>query len=183
MTAGSVFFKAGNSNENDHIAIHWGFKMKMKTLSAVAVVAALGLAGCANPDVYSGDVYSSSAAKQAQTVTYGTVVSVRPVTIQAGDQNPNLIGTLGGGVVGGLLGNQIGGGSGRTLATAAAAIAGSMVGSRAEDKINQVDAVELEVRTDNGDSLIVVQKADRSWQAGQRVRLVGSGSTMSVAPY
>ncbi|WP_298718766.1 glycine zipper 2TM domain-containing protein [Oceanisphaera sediminis] len=157
--------------------------MKMKTLSAVAVVAALGLAGCANPDVYSGDVYSSSAAKQAQTVTYGTVVSVRPVTIQAGDQNPNLIGTLGGGVVGGILGNQVGGGSGQALATAVGAIAGTMVGSRAEDKINQVKAVELEVRTDRGDSLIVVQKADRSWQAGQRVRLVGSGSTMSVAPY
>ncbi|WP_445399041.1 outer membrane lipoprotein [Zobellella sp. An-6] len=156
--------------------------MKLKTLSIVTMAGALGLAGCANPDVYSGDVYSGSAAKQAQSVTYGTVVSVRPVTIQAGDENPNLIGTVGGGVVGGMLGSQVGGGSGRSLATAAGAIAGAMVGSRAEDKINQVSAVELEIRTDSGEHLVVVQKADRTWQPGQRVRMVGSGGNMSVAP-
>ena len=156
--------------------------MKLKIYSALALATALGLAGCANPDVYSGDVYGSRAAKQAQTVTYATVTSVRPVLIQAGDENPNLIGTLGGGAVGGILGHQVGGGAGQALATAVGALAGTMVGSRAEDKINQVKAVELEVRTDNGENLIVVQKADRNWQPGQRVRLVGSGSNLSVAP-
>lgn len=150
---------------------------------AIVLVSALGLAGCANTDMYSGDVYSGSSAKQAQSVTYGTVSSVRPVLIQAGDKNPNLIGTVGGGAVGGILGNQVGGGTGQVLATAVGAIAGSMVGSRAEDKMNQVKAVEIEVRTDNGENLIVVQKADRNWQPGQRVRLVGSGRNMSVAPY
>ena len=156
--------------------------MKLKTYSALALAAALGLAGCANPDVYSGDVYGSRAAKQAQNVTYATVTSVRPVLIQAGDENPNLIGTLGGGAVGGILGHQVGGGAGQALATAVGAIAGSMVGSRAEDKMSQVKAVELEVRTDNGENLIVVQKADRTWQPGQRVRLIGSGNNLSVAP-
>lgn len=157
--------------------------MKLTSLSALALVGVLGLAGCANTDLYSGDVYSGSAAKQSQSVTYGTVVSVRPVTIQAGDENPNLIGTVGGGVLGGIAGSTIGGGTGRSLATAAGAIAGAMVGSRAEDKLNQVAAVELEIRTDMGENLVVVQKADRTWQSGQRVRLVGSGSNMSVAPY
>ncbi|ATG73849.1 hypothetical protein CGX12_09585 [Zobellella denitrificans] len=156
--------------------------MKLKTLSIITVAGVLSLAGCANPDVYSGDVYSGRTAKQAQTVTYGTIVSTRPVTIQAGEENPNLIGTVGGGVVGGMLGSQVGGGSGRSLATAAGAIAGAMVGSRAEDKINQVNAVELEIRTDSGEHLVVVQKADRTWQPGQRVRMIGSGSNMSVAP-
>lgn len=156
--------------------------MKRNTYSAIALVAALGLAGCANPDVYSGDVYGSRAAKQAQTVTYATVTSVRPVLIQAGDENPNLIGTLGGGAIGGILGHQVGGGTGQALATAVGALAGTMVGSRAEDKLSQVKAVELEVRTDSGENLIVVQKADRTWQPGQRVRLVGSGSNLSVAP-
>ena len=156
--------------------------MKLKTYSALALAATLGLAGCANPDVYSGDVYGSRAAKQAQSVTYATVTSVRPVLIQAGDENPNLIGTLGGGAIGGILGNQVGGGAGQALATAAGAIAGSMVGSRAEDKLSQVKAFEIEVRTDSGENLIVVQKADRTWQPGQRVRLVGSGSNLSIAP-
>ncbi|MGO1247527.1 MAG: glycine zipper 2TM domain-containing protein [Oceanisphaera sp.] len=157
--------------------------MRLKTLSALTMVAAFGLAGCANPDVYSGDVYGSGAAKQAQSVTYATVSSVRPVLIQSGDKNPNAIGTLGGGAVGGILGHQVGGGSGQALATAVGAIAGSMVGSRAEDKVNQVKAVEIEVRTDNGENLVIVQKADRNWQPGQRVRLVGSGRNLSVAPY
>ena len=156
--------------------------MKVNTYAAVALAGALGLAGCANPDVYSGDVYGSRAAKQAQSVIYATVTAVRPVLIQAGDEDPNLIGTLGGGAVGGILGHQVGGGAGQALATAVGAIAGSMVGSRAEDKINQVKAVELEVRTDQGENLIVVQKADRHWQPGQRVRLVGSGRNLSVAP-
>lgn len=155
--------------------------MNIKQLSAVAILAALGLGGCANTDVYSGDVYSSSAAGRAQNVTYGTLVSVRPVKIQAGEEN--VVGTVGGGVIGGIAGSAIGGGTGRSLATAAGALAGAMVGSRAEEKMSQVNAVELEIRTDNGDSLVVVQKADRSWQPGQRVRMIGSGSSMSVAPY
>ncbi|MGO4998895.1 glycine zipper 2TM domain-containing protein [Oceanisphaera sp. W20_SRM_FM3] len=156
--------------------------MKLKAYSALALAGALGLAGCANPDVYSGDVYGSRAAKQAQTVTYATVTSVRPVLIQAGDESPNLIGTLGGGAIGGILGHQVGGGAGQALATAVGAIGGSMVGSRAEDKLSQVKAFEIEVRTDSGENLIVVQKADRTWQPGQRVRLIGSGSNLSVAP-
>ncbi|MCC4263048.1 glycine zipper 2TM domain-containing protein [Oceanimonas baumannii] len=155
--------------------------MNIKQLSAVAILAALGLGGCANTDVYSGDVYSSSAAGRAQNVTYGTLVSVRPVKIQAGEEN--VVGTVGGGVIGGIAGSAIGGGTGRSLATAAGALAGAMVGSRAEEKMSQVSAVELEIRTDNGESLVVVQKADRSWQPGQRVRMIGSGSSMSVAPY
>ena len=94
--------------------------MKIKHLSAVVILAALGLGGCANSDVYSGDVYGSSTAGRAQSVTYGTLVSVRPVKIQAGDQNPNVVGTVGGGVLGGIAGSAIGGGTGRSLATAAA---------------------------------------------------------------
>ena len=84
----------------------------------VVAVAAVTLAGCANESM-SGDVYSSSQAKQVQNVTYGTLVSVRPVKIQGGEGS-NALGMIGGAVIGGLLGNTVGGGTGRTLATAAA---------------------------------------------------------------
>lgn len=157
--------------------------MKLTRYLPVLAMGLLTLGGCANTDTYSGDVYSGNQAKTGQSVTYGTIVSVRPVQIQAGDQNSGVLGGLGGAVIGGLLGNQIGGGSGRTIATAAGAIGGSVAGKKIEDNVNQVDAWELEIRRDSGDNVIVVQKADRNWQAGQRVRLVGSGSTMSVAPY
>ncbi|CRY82654.1 outer membrane lipoprotein [Yersinia intermedia] len=58
----------------------------IKPLIAVAI-AAVTLTGCANNSTLSGDVFSASEARQVQTVTYGTLLSVRPVTIQGGDEN------------------------------------------------------------------------------------------------
>ncbi|MBZ9557390.1 glycine zipper 2TM domain-containing protein [Halomonas coralii] len=157
--------------------------MKLTRYLPVVAMGLLTLGGCANSDLYSGDVYRGSQAKSAQSVAYGTIVSVRPVRIQADDQDSGVLGGLGGAVIGGLLGNQIGGGSGRQIATAAGAIGGSVAGKKIGDKANQVDAYELEIRRDTGNTVVVVQKADRDWQPGQRVRLIGNGSNMSVAPY
>lgn len=51
----------------------------------------LSLVGCVNNDTLSGDVYTASEAKQIQNVSYGTIVNVRPVKIQGGD-DANVIG-------------------------------------------------------------------------------------------
>lgn len=51
------------------------------------------LAGCANTSTLSGDVYSSSQARTAQSVQFGTIVSVRPVRIQA--ESSGIVGGLG----------------------------------------------------------------------------------------
>ncbi|WP_043527290.1 glycine zipper 2TM domain-containing protein [Litchfieldella xinjiangensis] len=155
----------------------------MKRLLPVLAIGLLTLAGCANTSTYSGDVYRGSQAKTGQSVTYGTITALRQVQIQADNPQGNVIGGLGGAVIGGLLGNQIGGGSGRTIATAAGAIGGSVAGNKVEDAANRTRAWEMEIRRDSGDSVIVVQKADRDFQVGQRVRLIGSGANMSVAPY
>lgn len=155
----------------------------MKRLLPVLALGALTLAGCANTSTYSGDVYRGSQAQTGQSVSYGTITAMRQVQIQADSPQGNMLGTLGGGVIGGLLGRQIGGGSGRQLATAAGAIGGAVAGSRTEDAVNRVRAWEMEIRRDSGDSVIVVQRADRNFQVGQRVRLIGSGASMSVAPY
>ena len=91
-------------------------------IKRVLIVSLMGvsLAGCVNNDSLSGDVYTASEAKQVQNVTYGTIVHVRPVQIQGGD-DANVIGAIGGAVLGGFLGNTVGGGTGRSLATAAGA--------------------------------------------------------------
>ncbi|MGL6520856.1 hypothetical protein ACSZNC_07175, partial [Aeromonas dhakensis] len=83
---------------------------RITLIALLATTTATTLSGCANSDVYSGDVYTKDRAKQVQTVSYGTILSTRPVKIQA-DEN-SLIGTIGGAVVGGLLGSTIGGGRG-----------------------------------------------------------------------
>ena len=56
----------------------------MKKMTAtLALLVAFSVTGCANTDVFSGDVYTASQAKEARSITYGTIVSVRPVKIQA----------------------------------------------------------------------------------------------------
>ncbi|VDZ83401.1 Outer membrane lipoprotein slyB precursor [Kluyvera intermedia] len=72
----------------------------MLRVLAVSMIG-LSLAGCAGNSGLSGDVYSASEAKQVQNVTYGTIVHVRPVQIQGGDES-NVIGAIGGAVLGWL---------------------------------------------------------------------------------
>ncbi|UYG00961.1 MULTISPECIES: glycine zipper 2TM domain-containing protein [unclassified Halomonas] len=155
----------------------------MKRLLPVAALSLLTLAGCANTAPYSGDVYRGNQAQTGQSVSYGTIVAIRPVQIQADSRAGGLLGTGGGAIIGGLLGSQVGGGSGRQLATVAGALGGSVAGSSIEDRANRVRALEMEIRRDDGSDVVVVQRADRQFQAGQRVRLIGSGGNLSVAPY
>ena len=134
----------------------------------------LTLAGCVNDSSLSGDVYSASEAKQVQNVTYGTVVNARPVQIQGGDEN-NVMGAIGGAVLGGFLGNTVGGGTGRPLATAE--------GEGVQGAMNKTQGVELEIRKDDGSTIMVVQKQGSTrFSAGQRVVLASNGSQVTVSP-
>ncbi|MCU6224633.1 glycine zipper 2TM domain-containing protein, partial [Morganella morganii] len=101
----------------------------------VGVFAVVALSGCVNMDTLSGDTYSADQAKRVQTVTYGTVMSARPVTIQGGSDE-NILGAAGGAILGGILGSTIGGGTGQTLATAAGAIACGVAGQNGQAAIN-----------------------------------------------
>ena len=148
----------------------------------VGLFAVTTLAGCVNTSSLSGDTYTASQAKQAQNVTYGTIVSVRAVNIQAGSDE-NVLGAIGGAVLGGLLCNTIGGGTGRNLATAAGAIAGGMAGQQAQGALNTTKGVQLEVRLDSGKTVVIVQKADNTaYRQGQRVAVIGNGNNLTVSP-
>ena len=136
-----------------------------KVTVALALMMSIGLTGCANTDVFSGDVYTADQAKEARSISYGTIVSVRPVKIQA-DNN---------GVIG-----SVGGGTGQAIASVVGAIGGAIVGSKIEEKMSQVNGAELVIRKDNREEIVVVQKADPSFKAGRRVRIVG-GSSLNVS--
>lgn len=143
------------------------------------VGAALAVTGCANQNLYSGDVYTAEQAKVAQTVVYGTLVSIRPVKIQAGGDS--LLGTVGGAVLGGVLGSAVGGGKGKDLATAAGAVAGAAAGKKAMESMDLVDGAELEIKKDSGEIVVVVQSPNAAYQPGARVRMVQSGSKITVS--
>lgn len=153
--------------------------MKKSTLAAVALLATFTLSGCANTDIYSGDVYTSAQAKEARSISYGTIVSVRPVKIQANNQG--VLGTIGGGALGGIAGSAVGDGRGQAIATAVGAIAGAMIGSTVEEKATQVASLELVIRKDDGKEIVVVQKKEEGFVAGKRVRIVGSNSDLNVS--
>ena len=133
-----------------------------KVTVALALMMSIGLTGCANTDIFSGDVYEAGQAKEARSISYGTIVSVRPVKIQA--DNNGVIGSVGGGALGGIAGSTIGGGTGQAI----------------EEKMSQVNGAELVIRKDNREEIVVVQKADPSFKAGRRVRIVG-GSSLNVS--
>ncbi|OOH86301.1 hypothetical protein BMT54_11170 [Pasteurellaceae bacterium 15-036681] len=152
-----------------------------KVKFAAALMAALTLAGCAQTDVYSGSVYRGDQAKEARSITYGTIVSVREVQIQAESQSQGALGTIGGGVLGGIAGSTIGGGRGQAVATAVGAIAGAMAGSKVEEKVSQVTSLEMVIRKDDGQEVVVIQKKEDGFVAGKRVRLVGSSRDLNVS--
>lgn len=152
----------------------------MKKLAlAAALMSSFVLVGCANTDVYSGSVYSGSQAKEARSISYGTILSVRDVKIQADSQG--VIGTVGGGILGGIAGSGVGGGTGQAIATAVGAIAGSVIGSQVEQKASQVSSLEMVIRKDDGKEIVVVQKKEDGFVPGKRVRIVGSNSDLNVS--
>lgn len=152
----------------------------MKKLGlAVTLISSFSLVGCANTDVFSGSVYSAGQAKEARSIAYGTIVSVRDVQIQA--ESPGVIGTVGGGVLGGIAGNSVGGGTGQAIATAVGAVAGAMIGNKVEQKASQVSSLEMVIKKDDGKEIVVVQKKEDGFVPGKRVRIVGSNSDLNVS--
>lgn len=145
----------------------------------LAMLASLVLTGCANSDIYSGDVYSGGQAKEARSISYGTIIDVREVKIQA--DSSGVIGSVGGGVLGGIAGSTIGDGRGQAIATTIGAIAGAVAGSKIEEKASQVSSLEILIRKENGEEIVVVQKKQDGFVPGRKVRIVGSRNELNVS--
>lgn len=103
----------------------------------------------------------------AASVTYGTIVGTRPVTV-AGSQSG--VGAVGGAAAGGLAGSFIGGGwRENAIAGIGGAIVGGLAGSAIERGVTQGNAIEFIVRLDRGGDIAVVQTNEEALQAGDRV--------------
>ena len=137
------------------------------------------MAGCANNSA-SGSVYNYDQAQREQIVRAGTIVSMRPVTIQT-DKSSGF-GGLAGGAVGGVAGSTIGGGKGQILTTIGGAILGAVAGNAVENQVGKTRGVEITVRLDNGETRVVAQADDIPLSNGQRVRLVSGNGPTRVVP-
>ena len=151
--------------------------MRLRFLSAL--LPALLLAACATPGGYysgHGGGYAPPQDGYARCANCGVVEKIDRVY---GERNSS----GGGAVLGGFLGNTIGGGTGRSLATAAGAVAGGVAGQGVQGAMNKTQGVELEIRKDDGNTIMVVQKQGSTpFSVGQRVAIAGSGSQVTVSP-
>ena len=150
----------------------------MKALLALTagMAAAAGLfSGCAHST--SGEVYSRNQTRVAQDVSVGTVESVKPVKIEGTRSG---VGAAAGGVAGGVAGAQVGAGKGQILAGLGGAAVGAVAGVVGEELITRETGQQIVVRMPDGHLIAVVQKADVTFNPGDRVRILKAGGTTRV---
>jgi outer membrane lipoprotein SlyB len=142
-------------------------------IPALTLMAAL--AGC-GPQ-YSPDTYASSAAQQANKVSKGVIVGVRPVAISAA----GVVGAATGGAAGGIIGSQAGPGITGALGAVGGSLVGGLVGTTVEHAQGDSKAWEYVVKEANGDLVSVTQKGEAALELGQKV-LVIAGSQARIVP-
>lgn len=149
-------------------------KMSEIIKRAVPVVVLL-LGACASSN--SPDVYSSAQARRAYTVYDATVVEMRVVEIEG---QSTRVGTLGGAWIGSAAARSAGDGRGSRVLGAVGGVAGAIIGRGAEQELTADDGLEIILELDNGETVAVVQGADVTFAAGERVRVLRDGGSARV---
>lgn len=142
---------------------------------AALVIAVAALAGCAQG--LGGGAYTRDEARREQNVRMGKVESVRQVQIEGTRSG---VGPAAGAVVGGIAGSGVGGGRGSAVAAVVGAVAGGVAGQAIEQGTTRKNGVEITVKLDNGALVAIVQEADETFRAGDRVRILSDGRTSRV---
>jgi outer membrane lipoprotein SlyB len=142
---------------------------------AAAALAAMMLAGCA--ESLGGGSYTRDEARREQNVRMGIVESVRQVQIEG---TRTIVGPAAGAVVGGIAGSTVGGGRGSDIAAVLGAVAGGVAGQAIEQGTTRRTGVEITIKLDSGALVAIVQEADETFKAGERVRILSDGRTSRV---
>lgn len=139
-----------------------------------ALLLPLALAGCASN--LSGSSYERGAARGEMSVRFGTVESVRQVTIEG---TKSAVGPAAGAAIGGIAGSSLGDGRGSAVGAILGAVAGGVLGGAIEEGATRKTGVEITIRLDSGQYIAVTQEADEaSFHPGDRVRILsGQGTT------
>ena len=148
-----------------------------RTTSALAIAAALALAGCATS---SPDVIRRQDTQTMSQVQDAVVITVRTVTV---DGNQTGMGAAVGGVVGALAGSA--GSSVQREQNALgllAGVAGAVAGNAIERMGTREEALEIIVQLRNGDRRAIVQaKGSEMLAAGDPVIIVTTGNKVRVS--
>ena len=145
----------------------------MKKLLIAAAVVTLAACSTTSPDV----VQRGDAQRMSQ-VQDGTVLSVRPVTV---DGSQGGVGGVAGGVVGAIAGSNVGGRREGQIVGVLGAVAGAALGNAIERNVTKEEAVEILVQLRNGERRAIVQaKGNETLNPGEAVILVTTGGKTRV---
>ncbi len=145
-----------------------------RLMAAAACLSALfGMAACAPRNT--NTTYTGADIGRTAQVSYGVIVSMRPVTIQGGRTG---VGTLGGAAAGATAGSFIGGDPrANILGAIGGAIIGGIAGSAVESGMTTGQAMEFIIREDSGQTISVVQTNEEEFRPGERVVLTRGART------
>ena len=145
----------------------------MKKLLLAALILSLAACATSNPDVI-----QRGEAQQLSQVQDGTVLSIRPVTV---DGSQSGIGTVAGGVIGGVAGSSVGGSRESVAVGVLGAVLGGVIGNAAERAGTRENAVELLIQLRNGERRAIVQAiGGETIVPGDAVVLVTTGGRTRV---
>lgn len=150
--------------------------MSATRIWTATALCALLLGGCAYP-YYGPQEYPGYQAMGEQSVRFGVVDSVRPVSINPRDTG---LGGATGAIAGGIAGSNVGGGSGQVVGALGGAILGGIIGSNVEHSANQRPGLEVTVLLDSGRYVSIVQGAAEEFRPGDRVRVIGGRRSVRV---
>ncbi|AQS48996.1 hypothetical protein BMG03_15265 [Thioclava nitratireducens] len=143
--------------------------------------AALSVAAC-NPTPgpyatgpYNGPAPGTRTTYNYESVEYGRIVAMQPVTMRRTSDGDQIVGAVTGGLVGAVIGHQLGSGKGKDVMTGVGAIAGTIVGSNIASQGGTYTSYAWTVRLDNGGSITVIQMSNQ-FRVGDRVSVVRSGN-------
>ena len=141
---------------------------------AAVLAAVLGVAACAPHNT--NTTYTGQDIGRTASVSFGTIVSTRPVVVQSQGTG---VGALGGAAAGGVAGSFIGNNDvrGNILGAIGGAVIGGLVGNAVEGQVGQGQAVEFIIREDTGQTISVVQTNEENFQPGERVVITRGART------
>lgn len=171
--------QAAAMNPEDFLVRTSTIAKPQKAFAAAFAVLATALAGCASG--LGANTYDPSSIGQVAQVAEGTVVDVRPITIEGSQQNAK-VGTLAGAVLGGLAGSEIGGGSkANTAGAIGGAVLGGVVGNAIGKSAGSQPGFAYTIRLHSGELVSVAQAGEYAIPAGTPV-LIEYGARARVIP-
>jgi outer membrane lipoprotein SlyB len=164
ILAAILMLAAGQSSAQDRF-LAWG--------------SSSGYGADSRPSDISGQSYGRGETLRAGSAFEGIVINIEPVHAEA-SSSAAATGTGVGGLLGALAGSTVGQGNGRIAAAVLGGVAGSVAGHSVADKSGSDDALEIVVRDQRGNLLVVVQGRAADLRVGDRVLVLNSQGNTRV---